>query len=110
MYQVSEAYKQQIREPFRNPCYIKVKFGIQDPEAIKNAVVSNNGQLDYSSVPDLNGDSEIAGRYGTLEPGYWLLDGSMETVANAPYIKQGYVGNEVSNETRSYAVDPVIAI
>ncbi len=111
MYQASEAYKVQIREPMRNPCYIRVRFGIQDPEANKNAVLSNNGQLSYSSVPTLDGSSETGRRYGTLEPGFWLLDGSLDTAPDTPpYTLQGYVGTEISGEGGTYAENPEIYV
>lgn len=111
MYQTSEAYKAQIREHFRNPCYIRVKFGIQDPEANRDAVFSSNGQLPYTSVPDYNGESDTKRRYGTLEPGYWLLDGSMDTAPDkVPYTLQGYVGSAVSDEGCSYTIDPQVTI
>lgn len=111
MYEVSEAYQAQIRKPMRNPCYVRIKFGIQHPEANRNAVFSDNGQQPYSSVPDINGESDVLYRYGTLEPGYWLLDGSLETAPEKePFSLQGYVGTELSQETGAYEELPIVTI
>ncbi len=109
MYLTSEAYKEQIREPVRNPCYIRVRFGIQDPEANRNAVITNNGALSYSSNPTLDGESDTKRRYGTLEPGYWLLDGSLDSAPDTePYTLQGYAGADISSENGTYEQNPEI--
>ena len=111
MYLTSEAYKEQIREPVRNPCYIRVRFGIQDPEANRNAVITNNGALSYSSNPTLDGESDTKRRYGTLEPGYWLLDGSLDSAPDTePYTLQGYVGADISSENGTYEQNPEIYV
>lgn len=98
MYNVSEAYKTEMRQEVRNFSYMKIKFGVTDPDALRYGYVSaTSSKLAYSSEPDLVDEKNVSRRYGTLEPGFWLLDGSKNTFpANAGW--QGFVSTGLSND------------
>lgn len=98
MYNVSEAYKNEMRQEVRNFSYMKIKFGVTDPDAQRYGYVSaTSSKLAYSSEPDLVDEKNVSRRYGTLEPGFWLLDGSKNTFpTNAGW--QGFVSTGLSND------------
>lgn len=98
MYNVSEAYKTEMRQEVRNFSYMKIKFGVTDPDAQRYGYVSaTSSKLAYSSEPDLVDEKNVSRRYGTLEPGFWLLDGSKNTFpTNAGW--QGFVSTGLSND------------
>lgn len=98
MYNVSEAYKTEMRQEVRNFSYMKIKFGVTDPDALRYGYVSaTSSKLAYSSEPDLVDEKNVSRRYGTLEPGFWLLDGSKNTFpTNAGW--QGFVSTGLSND------------
>lgn len=98
MYQVSEAYKEQIRKSLRNYSFIKIVFGLTDPDADAHAVVSNNGQLDWSTNPEIEDLHTVSSTYATLELNRWLLNGSQKLLPDkAPYMYQAFVSDKQSS-------------
>ena len=106
---VSDAYKEQIKQDVRNVSYMEIRFGLTDPDAIKVASADNNGQMPFSENPDMTDFKEVSFRYGTFEPGIWLLDGSVKTIST-PYEYQGYVSDKISDENCMYANTPIITV
>lgn len=96
MQQVSSQYKKDIKKSLRNYSYVKVGFRISDPVASANASISWSGRASWSGVPDLVGAASVKNRYGVLEPGMWLLDGSTLTYqAKSEY--QGFVSSAITD-------------
>ena len=98
MYQVSNFYEEQIRQDIRNLSYIKVKFGLVNPDAVKNAyLVSTSPKLSFATDPELQNLNKVARWYSTLETNFWVLDGSMNIYpTNNNY--QGYISSQLSSE------------
>lgn len=109
MYQVSEAYKKDIRKTIRNFSYIKVNFRVVDPDAAESAVYSDTGRESWSGTPDLMDAIDVQNRYGTLEPGVWLLDGSVATLGG-PSKYQGFVSTQFSDESNNLLFDSQIKL
>ena len=60
MYNVSEAYKTEMRQEVRNFSYMKIKFGVTDPDALRYGYVSaTSSKLAYSSEPDLVDEKNV---------------------------------------------------
>lgn len=112
MYNVSTDYKTQIRNGIRNFSYVQIKFGLTDPNARKYGYVSDtSSRLVYSSVPDLIDEQHIVNRYGTLEPGFWILDGTKKTYpATSNPDWQGFVSSNLSNDGGEFTSPPSITI
>lgn len=106
---VSDAYREQSKQDVREVSYMEIKFGITDPDAVSNAVESVNGQMPFSENPDMTDFKEVEVRYGTFEPGIWLLDGSVLTLSE-PYVYQGYVSDKMSGADCIYADAPTITV
>ena len=106
---VSDAYREQSKQDVREVSYMEIKFGIIDPDAVSNAVESVNGQMPFSENPDMTDFKAVQSRYGTFEPGIWLLDGSVLTMSK-PYTYQGYVSDKMSGLNCIYADVPMITV
>lgn len=104
MYEVSAQYEQQMRQSFRNESLIKIKFGLVDPDAVSNAYVADTSpKVSFSTNPELVDDLNVSELYATLEKNFWLLDGSMKVLPDAaPYAHQGYISQELSDDTCEY--------
>lgn len=99
MYQVSEEYTAQIRRSVRDLSYIKIIFGITDPDADAEAVVANNGQMPWSENPEIEDLRTVDNTYATLELNRWVLNGTQQILPdNAPYNYQAFVSDKFSNE------------
>ena len=110
MQQVSNAYKEQIKKDVRNISHMRIRFSIVDPDAIRDVSISDNGEMPWATLPDYNNEVDVVGRYGTLEPGNWLLDGTRLTKDAEPDIYQAFVSQELSDEFCNYPVPPSITI
>lgn len=110
MYNISDAYKEQIKYDVRNISYMRIRFGIVDPDAISDAVVTDNGKMDFAEEPDITDSYEVAGRYGTLEPGIWLLDGRILTKDANPDIYQSFVSDKLSGDDCVYSTAPQLTL
>ncbi len=84
MYEVSDAYKESMKNQIRNPSYMKVILGVVNDAAQSGATLSNQSQ--YAGFSDFDGifeQKETQGQYATYENNFWLLDGSMRFLPNA---------------------------
>ena len=72
---LSEAYKQAMEQPVLPPTMLRITFQILDENVTKNAVFTDNGHL-YSTIQSAARGRLAPDRYGTLEPDFFLLDGS----------------------------------
>lgn len=103
MYQVSEQYENQIKKTARNYSYIKVRFGITDPDADAAAVLAQNGQMPWSVLPEIEDVNTVSARYATLEHNRWLLNGNQKIIPNNNhYMYQAFVGDKVSDENGEF--------
>lgn len=111
MVNTSVAYKEQIRKSTRNPSLIKINFGIIDPDAVAGATISDNGKLYFAQEPDINDIYAVSQRYGTLEPGVWLLDGTVATLDESE-LWQGFISYNPSDNSDNcaYTTEPALTI
>ena len=110
MYNVSNAYKAEVRSDVIEPQYIKVIFGIQDPQANQSAVINTTDGLVYSESPTLDDYDQIV-RYGTLEDNQWLLNGHRLFQPNSgSYSYQGFIGNNISDIQSAYTTPSKLTI
>lgn len=113
MQTVSADYKAQIRQLLRNPSYIKIEFGIVDPQAPSDASISDNGGAYYSSSSDISYYYEVIDSYNTLEHNRFILDGAHAfppKSGETPYVYQGYVGDRVSGQDGYFETPSVVTI
>ena len=111
MYNVSMDYKAQIKDTIRNPSYLKVEFGVVDPQAPGDAVITDDGHVYYSNSADIGYFVEVADSYNTLEHNRFILDGAHAFPPTVgPYVYQGYVGDEVSAQDGYFAAPNKVTI
>lgn len=105
---VSNAYKESMAQSFRNPSYVRIDFSNIDPAAAADGVWVPNNQLDYSSVDTLDYDYTYGATYATLETNRWLLNGTQDILPAADVRKDGYIGQDMSDENGDYSVVPIL--
>ena len=111
MYQVSEAYTAQIRKSIRDLSYIKIIFGITDPDADAEAVVENNGQMSWSENPEIEDLRTVDNTYATLELNRWVLNGTQQILPDsAPYSYQAFVSDKFSDEEGTLLTSTIFTI
>lgn len=92
MYNVSQKYKEQTKNPIRNQSYMRIFLGLINQEAQMSAEVENQSQYtDYSEFPTLFTKNDIGNMYATYEQDFWKADGSMYFLPRSPtnYRKNG---------------------
>lgn len=112
MYNVSNAYKAEIRKELVEQGYIRVTFGILDPDAVSDADVSTTTGTNYSRVPKYQGEYDAITPYGTFEDNIWLLDGMtrFKPPNTADFDYQGFVSNSLSDADGNYTAKPALTI
>ena len=84
MYEVSDAYRESMKNPLRNASYMKVTLGVLNDTAQSQALLSNQSQ--YAGFSDFDGvfeQKEVQSQYATYENNFWMLDGSMRFLPDA---------------------------
>ena len=85
MYNVSQAYKESMKQPVINHSYMKVMLGLINQEAQMSAQVDNQSQYTaYSEFPTLFNKNDIGNMYATYEQDFWKADGSMYFLPRSP--------------------------
>ena len=110
MYPVTNEWKAINNNPIRNPSYIKIVFGIQDPDAPFHSTATDNGHLDFSKVADIGTSVSPSVTYQTLERNRFVLDGKAPIPDEENMIYQAFAGWEISVEDRKWAVNPKVTI
>lgn len=91
MIKTSDAYKKAITAP-RRRILVKAVVDIVDPDLTYGAVTSS-GAAPWSKPEQLHNKVMTLGpRYATLEPGRWVLDGSVGLIPGDPKQLTGEVG------------------
>ena len=110
---VSADYKTQIKQPLRNPSYIKIEFSVIDPEAIGDAALTDDGAEYYSNSADVKNSYDVLESYPTLEHNRLILDGVYPLPPKpdeGPFVYQGYVGDEISTADGTDTTPNVVTV
>lgn len=98
MYNVSQAYKESMKQPVINHSYMKVMLGLINQEAQMSAQVENQGQYTaYSEFPTLFTKNDIGNMYASYEQDFWRADGSMYFLPRSPtnYRQNGLITEDL---------------
>lgn len=113
MQSVSTEYREQFDRALRNPSQMRINFTIYDPDTEGNFSI-NADEVYYSDTSQLNDAvlAEIPYIYSTLERNHFLLNGNARILPELgnPTIYQGYVSDEVSNESNIFDNPPSMII
>lgn len=98
MYNVSQAYKESMRQPVINHSYMKVMLGLINQEAQMSAQVENQSQYTaYSEFPTLFTKNDIGNMYASYEQDFWKADGFMYFLPRSPtnYRQNGLITEDL---------------
>lgn len=102
MYNVSQAYKEQMKQPIRNRSYMRIMLGLINQEAQMSAEVENQTQYTgYSDFPTLFTKNDVGNIYATYEQNFFKADGSMYFLprSSKSYRKNGLITNNLFSGT-----------
>lgn len=94
MYNVSQAYKESMKNPIRNHSYMKVMLGLINQEAQASAEVENQTQYaEFSNLQSVFTKNDIGEQYATYEQGFWKANGEKLFIPRdeSDYIKNGLI-------------------
>lgn len=94
MYNVSQAYKESMKNPIRNHSYMKVMLGLINQEAQASAEVENQTQYTgFSDFQTIFTKNDIGNQYATYEQGFWKANGEKLFIPRdeSDYIKNGLI-------------------
>lgn len=96
LYNVSQQYKKEMKQPLRNKQYMKISLGLINQEAQMSAVVDNPAQYaEYSDLKTVFEKNDIGRIYATFENNFFKADGSMYFL---PRNKESYRKNGITSE------------
>lgn len=98
MYNVSQQYKEQMKQPIRNQSYMRIMLGLINQEAQMSAEVENQSQYTaYSEFLALFTKNDIGNMYATYEQDFFKADGSMYFLPRSPtnYRKNGLITEDL---------------
>lgn len=102
MYNVSQQYKEQMKQPIRNQSYMRIMLGLINQEAQMSAEVENQSQYTaYSEFPTLFTKNDIGNMYATYEQDFFKADGSMYFLPRSPanYRQNGLITEDLFSVT-----------
>lgn len=110
MRKVSEAYKQAMKEQFRNQSHFRISVGVFDLDAPTDAKLSSDGEALFSNLKDITQDNIVTTSYATFEYKGLPLDGDVTLVQdNGIYLNTGYVSLMLSDENGDFAtIRPIV--
>lgn len=112
MQQVSQAYKDSMRNSTRMPSHMEISYSVISDYAKQQAILADNGHTYYSSL-DIKTD-HAENDYITFEPGRWRVGSSSlilpETHSDETTYNSGFVSHVISDENGDFTVYPVISI
>ena len=106
MYPVTQAYNEQMELAVRNKSWIRITFGVTDPDAPAASTITDNGHLSYSNTSGIVVGATSPATYATLEHNRWVLDGKQPIPVSSNPIYQGYVGSAISGSDCLWGTNP----
>ena len=107
MYPVTAKWKEETEQTLRNPSYVRIVFGVTDPDAPGLSTQTDNGHLPYS---DVDVGTTAPSTYQTLERNRFILDGKNPLPPESNPIYQGYAGLTISGDAGTYTTKPLVKI
>ena len=110
MYPVTDVWKESVEKSLRNYSYVRIVFGITDPDAPGLSDLKDNGHLPYSTVENIDLGQSVPATYQTLERNRFILDGKNPLPLDVNPNYQGYAGGEISDDEGVWLLNPTIEI
>ena len=109
---VSDSFKQIMSGKVLPLTHYKIKFGIEAPNAQREAVITTNNEAEWSNVVQINDELMPASNYATTELNSYVLGSGRPLFPNdsSQYIKDKFTSANVSDADCNYLVYPTINI
>lgn len=101
MYNVSQQYKEQSKNPLRNQSHMKVALGLINQQAQASAVVSDPSKYaGFSDLQTIFTKNDIGNMYATYEENFIRADGTKYFLprTSSNYMKNGLISNDLFSE------------
>lgn len=96
MYNTSQEYREEMKQPIRNQSYMRIFLGLINQEAQASASVESQEQYtEYSEFPTIFTKNDVGNIYATYEQDFWKADGSMFFI---PRNQESYRKNGITTE------------
>lgn len=106
MQNAGQAYKESVKDVYRNQWHMLVTVGVINQAAQKSASIKDASSCSYlSNLRDLFGGYEVEFSYATLEQNFWRADGTMlfpprEGTSDDYVINQGAISRNIKGALR----------
>lgn len=108
---ISKAFEEQLNSVYRNQAYVRVTFGVANPDAPRKSTITDNGGIVFSQSDNIDLGLNISRTYETLELGRCVLDGENELYdPNSPKRFTGFTSTIASNDSGLWETAPVLTI
>ncbi len=101
MQKVSTAWKENQNQQLTSEAFLEIEYNITDPSLPEVDKVEGDQPLIFPKLKVFNQEPNDFSLtpYATLEPGRWLLNGTMQTVPDKDYNYCGFVSKELCNDS-----------
>lgn len=110
MYPVTELWKTEVEAPVREYSWVRIVFGMTNPDIPFLSAPTDNGHLPYSQTGSVDLGANAPATYQTLERNRFVLDGKNPLPSDRNLVYQGYCGSEISTEDGTWQTQPEINI
>lgn len=112
MQNVSQAWENNQNELLASESYVELSLKLTDPDAYEDATADDNGHVSFADDADYvvsEVDKNIV-PHATLERNLWLLDGSRKVLPVSDYGENGYIGDIICGESRTFSKNPIVTL
>lgn len=108
MKEVSNAYREQMKQTLRNPSYVKIIFQNVDTSAAGDGEWEDNGHTAYSETDTLDYERIYGRTMATLELNRWSLDAAYDIYDPTKSYSDGFTSSILSDENGDFSTDPIL--
>ena len=112
MQKVSQEWKDNQNELLTSESFVELSLKLTDPDAYEDATAEHNGSVYFSDEADyvVSEVDKNVDPHATLERNLWVLDGSREILPINDYGENGFIGDVICGQDRTFSKNPIISI
>lgn len=112
MQNVSQKWKDNQNELITSESFVELSLKLTDPDAYEDATAEHNGSVYFSDEADyvVSEVDKNIDPHATLERNLWVLDGSRKVLPVNDYGENGYIGDIICGENRSFSKNPILSV
>lgn len=112
MQTVSQEWKDNQNELLVSESFVELSLKLTDPDAYEDATAEHNGSVYFSDEADyvVSEVDKNIDPHATLERNLWVLDGNRKILPSNNYGENGYIGDVICGESRTFSKNPIITV